>query len=244
MEKINMEKLEQLEKEIEQEFKNLSSQQQELLLCRKAIEIGKKTDKIKETKKSYNQDKNLEELEYLLTAADIGYLKPMVAYIMQKHELKIQRIYKDSLIHYNNILENYKNLAQELKISSSLDLSNLLTYMLWNGYFSVNKEHFYKLKGRLLLPGMFSFDAIKGKGVCLAYAELLKNYLSICGKESSLLTCKVPTGKKAISVDYIPEIKRNTEINISSYIFNKSLAFLLKGLINKMEIYMHMIQQI
>lgn len=153
---------------------------------------------------------------------------------MRDNEIKYKEIYKESLIHYNKILENYKKLAQDLRLNASLDLSHLFTYMLWNGYFSVTKEHFYKLQERLLLPGMYSFDVIKGRGVCLAYAELLHNYLSICGKYSSILTCKVPTEKNAVSCDYRPKIERHTKNSASSKISSTLMTFFLGGLINKL----------
>lgn len=229
--KKNTDESEQRIEELKQEFEDLTKAQKELLLYRKIAETGKIEDNSKDFNSfHYNQDINLDELVCLIKAADIGFLKPLVVYAMRGHQIKYQEIYKESLIYYNNILENYKKLAQELKVNSSLDLSHLLTYMLWNGYFSVNKEHSYKLQERLLLPGMYSFDVIKGKGVCLAYAELLHNYLSTCGKDSSILTCKVP---KAISCDYRPEIERNVKSNISSRVFNSFMTLFLGGLINK-----------
>lgn len=230
----NTDELEQRVEELNQQFKDLTKVQKELLLYRIIVETGKIEDNSKGFNSfRYNQDINLDELLCLIEAANIGFFKPLIAYAMRDYKLKYQEIYKESLICYNNILENYKKLAQELKVNSSLDLSHLLTYMLWNGYFSVNKEHFYKLQERLLLPGMYSFDVIKGKGVCLAYAELLHNYLSTCEKDSSILICKVPTEKKAIICDYRPQIERNVKSNTSSRIFSSFMMFFLGGLINK-----------
>lgn len=215
--------IDELKQKIKLQFKDLTKAQKELLLYYAIVE----TTNIEDNSKNFNT------LLCLIEAADIGYLKPLAVYAMFNNKLKYQRIYKESLVCYNNILENYKKLAQELKVNSSLELSHLLTYMLWNGYFSVTKEHFYKLQERLLLPGMHSFDVIKGKGVCLAYAELLHNYLSTCGKNSSILACKVPLGKKDISCDYRPQIERNTKNNIISKVFNNSMTFFLGALINK-----------
>ncbi len=230
----NTDEIEKKIEELKQEFKFLTKAQKELLLYRKIVEIGKIEDNSKGFNSfRYSQDINSDELLCLIKAADIGSIKPLVVYVMRDHKLKYQEVYEESLIRYNNVLENYKKLAQELDINSSLDLSHLLTYMLWNGYFSVNKKHFYKLQERLMLPGMYSFDVIKGKGVCLAYAELLNNYLSICEKDSSILICKVPTKKNAISCDYRPKIERNTKINISSRVFSSLMGFFLGGLINK-----------
>ena len=230
----NIEELGQEIEGLKQEFKGLPKLQRELLLYRKIAEMSKAKDSFKVFNDSYyNQDINLDELSCLIKTANAGFWKPLMLYVVCEEELKYQEIYKESLICYNKVLENYKRLAQELKVNSSLDLSHLMTYMLWNGYFSVNKKHFYELQERLLLPGMHSFDVIKGKGVCLAYAELLDNYLTICGKQSSILNCKVPSREKRISYDYRPKIERNVKKNTSNRFSERFIAFLLGGLINK-----------
>lgn len=230
----NIDELETKIEELKQEFKDLTKAQKELLLYRKIVELGNVEDNSKNFNSfHYNQNKNLNELLCLIKASDTSFLKPLLVYSMCDHQLMYKEIYKESLICYNNILKNYKKLAQELNVNSSLDLSHLLTYMLWNGYFSVNKKHFYKLQERLSLPGIYSFDVIKGKCVCLAYAELLNNYLSTCGKKSSILICKAPTKKKAISCDYCPKIERNIKINISSRIFINFMPIFLGKVINK-----------
>lgn len=84
---------------------------------------------------------------------------------MSEHSNDYKELYKESLICYNKILENYSILAQELNINNSLELSHLFAYMLWNGYYSVTKKHVYKLQERMMLPGMHSFDVIKGKEI-------------------------------------------------------------------------------
>lgn len=118
-------------------------------------------------------------------------------------------LYKESLVKYKEILTNYKLLAKELKLDSALELSNLFSYMLWNGYYSVTKNHYYNRKNKLFLPGMYSFDVIKGGGVCLAYSELLNNYLITCGKKSALLRCVV--SNKVIEPGYRPNVERNVK---------------------------------
>ncbi len=222
--------LNEREEELKQEFKDLSKEQRELLAYRKIAE----SEKLRGLSQSgENQKENLKEFQSLVKAADIGFLKPLIVSAMSDYKSQFQDIYKESLVHYNHILENYGKLAKELKLDSSLDLSHLFTYMLWNGYFSVTKEHSYQLQNRLLLPGMFSFDVIKGRGVCLAYAELLNNYLSVCNKNSSVLCCQIPTGKDAISFDYRPEIKRNEDSNMSSKFFSSLMSLFLGGLSDK-----------
>ena len=145
-----------------------------------------------------------------------------------------RELYQESLICYNRILENYYKLAQELKLSSALEISHLFTYMLWNGYYSFNKEHNYKLQSKLLLPSMNSFDVIKGQGVCFAYAELLHNYSAVCNHKSAILGCKVPTNQKSINWNYRPEITRNQQSSVWGKFNSKILSVLAAGLINHM----------
>ena len=49
----------------------------------------------------------------------------------------------DNLIekNYSKILNGYKDLVKELNLTSSLDIANLFSILLWNGYFSENKNY-------------------------------------------------------------------------------------------------------
>lgn len=220
--------------EYKKDFKGLSEKQQTLLALRKVSELKCNNDKRDILDK---EPDNLDKILAIIKASDFnsGILKPLILYFQNNDESseKINKLYESSLISYQKVLENYKGLALELNINKALELSHLYSYMLWNGYFSISKEHSYKLQGRLLLPNMNSFDVIKGRGVCLAYAELLYRYLNVCGKEASLLNCKVPTSKKDITCNYRPEIERKVQNSRLSIISNKALAFLLKGIIGK-----------
>lgn len=217
-----------------EKFVGLTEKEKKLFVYKCIIEIANNKDFVQES---------LEELELeptdllraLVRASEnsAGMFSSTLLYVMCENNEKYKKLYAESLISYKKILENYKLLAQELKLESALDISHLFTYMLWNGYYSVTKTHSYKLQERLLLPGMYSFDVIKGKGVCLAYAELLCNYLNVCDKKASILDCKVPTGNNDISYDYRPQINREEGTNASSKIVNKIITPFLEGLINK-----------
>lgn len=219
--KINIKKIIE---EYKKSFDGLSKEQT-LLFYYKILEIlNLESEKMKD-------EDNFNELITALSFAlkdNIGIFKTICLGCNYKNAKKYEILYEKSLISYNKVLENYKKLAEELKISSSLELSHLFAYMLWNGYYSVDKKHFYNLKDRLTLPNLYSFDVIKGKGVCLAYAELLHNYLTVCQKESSLLLCKVPTQKNAIKINYCPEIEKHyAKINLLN---NLSFLFFMSFL--------------
>lgn len=84
----------------------------------------------------------------------------------------------DSLENYKEILKKYKILAQELNLTNSLEIANLYTYLLWNGYFSKDKKLKYQTHDRLLIPGMFSHDIMDGVGVCLNFSDMLTDLMN------------------------------------------------------------------
>ena len=104
-------------------------------------------------------------------------------------ELKYPEIFKNQSL----ILEEYKKLAYDLNITSSLDLSHFYTYLLWNGYFSPNKQHSYQVRDRI--TSYPTLEVFQGKGVCLNYAELLRDFLNTCGKEAKEVSCLVNSKK-------------------------------------------------
>lgn len=198
-------------------FDGLNREEKKLLAYKKIIELYKNQDK-----------KNLDsydEIFAIIKAADYecSFFGPMIANYMCKLSQKSREIYKDSLVSYNKVLKNYQALANDLNITSSLELSHLFSYMLWNGYYSAQKKHSYKMQDRLLIPGIFSFDVIRGQGVCLSYSSLLHDYLTVCDKKSSVLEVNAPSRKKDVSFCYRPKIERNDENNLSSKI--QSVAF-------------------
>ena len=224
--------IEQRVKIYKEYFDGLNSEEKKLLAYKKIIESHKNNSLNNQDGETLN---SYDEVLAIIKAADYecGFIGPMVSNYMCKITQKSREIYKESLISYDKVLKNYSDLSRKLNINSSLELSHLFTYMLWNGYYSVTKKHTYKMQDRLLIPGLFSFDAIKGQGVCLAYASLLHDYLTVCDKKSSVLECKVPTKKNSISFNYHPEIERNSKNNLSSRISNIIFSPFIKIVTNK-----------
>jgi len=224
------------EKELTEQFVGLNKEQQILFFYRNLIKRRKLRD-------LYNsKGTNANELSRMLYNDDFEYIsafsskvglkeaaKAMLLYATDKTKDTVKEIYADSLIHYQQILENYHQLGKELKLGNALHLSHLFSYLLWNGYLSVTKQHSYQLKDRLLLPEM-PFDVINGQGVCLAYSEFLNNFLETCHKKSAFLTCKVP---KNNVVNYRPEIKRVNGSDSASKNRQKIISFIFGGFINR-----------
>lgn len=113
---------------------------------------------------------DIEELkQYYIKEYNCSNLILTLIYKQYNNKKLLEELYKNSIDSYKQILETYKKLASELKITNSLDLSILYSYLLWNGYFSITHVHNYSLKNSLLLPGM-PFELMSGNGVCLHYA--------------------------------------------------------------------------
>lgn len=109
---------------------------------------------------------------------------------------------------YDTILDKFVQLCTEFDLSNSLEIANLFTYLLWNGYFSQNKNFEYKVDGRLNATNAYSFDIMNGIGVCLNISDMLNDILKKCGYSSIMFYNRFICLKHK---DYIPKVKRNIE---------------------------------
>ena len=200
----------------------------ELILYKIIYEYDKKIDKNNQFNIDYDGEPiSANDVIELAKIFDVNFLKAMSALAMRDMTIKYRDVYKESLIHFEKILKNYKKLATELGIDSSLVLSNLFTYMLWNGYFSVTKNHEYNLNDRLTLSGMFFLDVIKGGGVCLSYSELLQMFLTTCEMNAACLVCYAPN-RNIDKLEYRPEIERKVKKDNTIKLSQRILSSLLK----------------
>lgn len=124
--------------------------------------------------------------------------------IIAKKNLEIKTKLKESFENYNHIIKNFTNLNNELKLSNSLETSILFTYLLYNGYFSINKEHKYSLENRLIIPEFFSFDIFHGQGACLNYSDMLTDLLNALNYDAATIINYVD---KKTKNDYFPNIE-------------------------------------
>ena len=84
------------------------------------------------------------------------------ANLMMTNSINNREKYSDILFEYKVLLEQISRLAKELKLTNSLELSNLFTCLLWNGYLSKNKENTYKSENRELIDGLFFTSIMDG----------------------------------------------------------------------------------
>lgn len=219
-----METIDKVE-EAKKQFEGLTKKEQALKAYRMLLD--------KEKMPNVTNEEIIDTLFLLAKATNLnsGLLRPLILLAMYENEQDYKEVYKESLVNYKKILQNYKQLASELNINSSLDLSNMFSVLLWNGYFSPTKEHVYKMKDRKTLPEMYSFDVLRGKGVCLAYSDFLSDFLNECNKNAAVIQCKVPKTKK-LQFNYRPEIERNIEIGFLEKLYSPLISFLAHPIIN------------
>ena len=106
---------------------------------------------------------------------------------------------------YLSVLTNYKDLADELLLFNPVELSILFSYLLWNGYFSKDKQNIYKNENALLLSHMYPYTIMDGWGVCLNHSIMLADYLNLCGIDATPLKTGIKRCK--FNPTYIPPVK-------------------------------------
>ncbi len=83
-----------------------------------------------------------------MSRSNINTLNAQYSYVKryQDEVSKNKIVFHNELDIYNKILNSMVKLMLELKLSNSLECSNLFAYLLWNGYLSKNHELFYDTK--------------------------------------------------------------------------------------------------
>lgn len=185
--------------------------------------LSKKERKYKVFKHFLDQDdKQLSTKEFTeLCETNIGfvpeYFMACFANEITNKNLIVKDILSPNIEYYENILKKFKKLVKELNLQNSLEISLLYTYLLWNGYFSKNKKLVYQSEDIVGIPGLYSYDIMSGKGVCLNFSDMLKDILLECNYDSSVIVnnCIDP---KNVKKCYRPNIKRNIKKSNSSSI--------------------------
>ena len=204
----------QREEELKSQLQGLTGIQKKYYICQKLNEIGLVTDydQLQEIMgNDWTAKDEISALSAALAVTSKQKINPIhrsMLVSMKNTQVENQDWYQETNALFQNVLEQYKTLSQDLHLEKVLDKSCLFTYLLWNGYFSYNKQHTYDIKNRYNIAGMFFLDLIPGGGVCLNYADALSKYLQVCGMESDILACRVSSLKKH-DLGYRPNIVRN-----------------------------------
>ena len=113
---------------------------------------------------------------------------------MLKSRRKLEKEFKGA---YEAILNRWVELLIELNITEPIEIADFFSLLLWNGYFSVNKNLYYQSDDRANLQGWFSLDIMCGNGVCLNFSDMLKDLLNKMSIDAALL------------INYADKLKRN-----------------------------------
>lgn len=217
MDKTELDKITLRKEEIAKQLQDLTDIQKKYYVYEKISELGLNANynQLQESIGN-NWTRADETLALISTLSDleskekVNLLQGGTFLAIKEEQVKKQTLYQEEIALFQNVLENYKKLAEELHLETTIDKCNLFSYLLWNGYFSYNKEHFYDLNDRHPIIGMYFLDIIFGRGVCLNYADALNRYLQVCGIESDPLICKVNAFKRQ-DLEYSPTITRNSK---------------------------------
>ena len=186
---------------------NLSKEQLKFLLFKTIFENSDDINKSKWFDENSDNFKMLLSSEnyYLMSSLYKGdFLKSL-----NDELLEYRKKYYDNIsFYYFDILEKMRKLSLELGLKNSLELSNMYTYLLWNGYFSKDKTNVYSIENRKVIMGLLFADIMDGIGVCLNHADMLKDFLNNCGYDSAVL---VNFASKNTKIDYKMDIERKVK---------------------------------
>ncbi|MGN0973769.1 MAG: hypothetical protein ACI4OT_03410 [Bacilli bacterium] len=209
-----------MEEFTDQLIKAASDNERKILLFNKlktidSDDVSQSITDIKENYKSYLESLNLpkkvqkkeqKNIESLLLNTVMIYT---MTDLMQKEANKTKEFIDkktQTQTDYQHILTNTCQLAKELDFNNALKTSILHTYLLWNGYYSKDKHLFFQGSERGLIQGIFSYDIMNSKGVCLNFSSMLTELLNQAGYDAATLINAVDKNTK---LDYERRIKRN-----------------------------------
>lgn len=92
---------------------------------------------------------------------------------------------------YFSVVKKAAQLLKELKPEAAVEASKMFDYLLWNGYFSTNKNFAYSISGRVNNPHLLGADVMCGKSVCLNNAALCSQVLREYGTDAYLVGANV-----------------------------------------------------
>jgi len=122
--------------------------------------------------------------------------------------------YGELLLDYQRILDKTNILAKELKLINSLEYSLLFTYLIHRGYFSKYKILNKQVDGRKNIHGLYQLDIMAGKGVCLNFSEMLKDFLNNSGFNSATIESRDTYKNSLLEKLFIKESRPSHATNL------------------------------
>jgi len=131
---------------------------------------------------------------------------------LRNEKIKIEeRNYKREINKYDLLIDKLAVFIRRLGYESSIECSMLLSYMISNGYLSIDKQYFDKeIDARKELISRLGMSIIRGNGVCRNTSAMHKEVFDRLGLYDKQLYCYqgIGTGKRS---------KANHVINIIEY---------------------------
>lgn len=136
----------------------------------------------------------------------VEYDKKTVRNLKRDYAISIKNVKNEPFyLSYKEIINNIAVLYKDLNIINPFAISIMYEYMLWNGFFSVEKKYQFNNNGLVKNLGILGADIMSGRGVCLNNASMLADILNESNYESYLCGCNLPNGY----VIEKPNIKRD-----------------------------------
>lgn len=155
----------------------------------------------------FNQDQQFRITQFLKF-----YDKDRVCEFNQRYIDRKTHIYDSMSLSYSNIVLKTVKLFKELGLSNVMDVSIIYEYLLWNGYFSIDKSFKYSLNKRRNITSLFGADIMNGYGACLNINSMLVKILVKLGYQSHLIGMSLPNLDYTFS--YLPNIKRSVDTDL------------------------------
>lgn len=203
---------------------------------KKVIDIEKERDKYDVFRKVFEMDEMTEnellvkylEMKEIRIFSDLSNLKfsnmvRLANYLKGINNSFIKNREKHSYIieyYYTELLDEMCKLADELELINSLEISNLYSYLLWNGYLSKNKQNISRTNKANLISGLYFSDIMNGVGDCINHSDMLKDFLNRYGYNASSM---INLADKKTTTNYKPNIeqqKARKGIDLYSFIMN------------------------
>ena len=90
---------------------------------------------------------------------------------------------------YKEIISKTADLLKYIKMDNPFDASLIFQYLLWNGYFSKDKNFKYSKDNRCLARDAYGADIMRGYSVCLNNCDMLTRILNSLDIPSRVLYC-------------------------------------------------------
>ena len=90
---------------------------------------------------------------------------------------------------YKEIISKTADLLKYIKMDNAFDASLIFQYLLWNGYFSKDKNFKYSKDNRFNALDAFGADIMRGYSVCLNNSDMLTRVLNSLDIPSRILCC-------------------------------------------------------